>query len=208
MCHRLVITLYVFIPAIVVSVLFGLDGCDTIRFTANGTSPTNDTLTPLYFGPRWMSTVAYVPVAKGISAYYNVTQNCSKWSINTFPVDSTMQFVRVFDMIAVALSIFVAILWPIASLVPGLIWYTMGITIVIIACQGLTLLMFRSSFCTDNPFLAAYGLEDSYSSHCEPVPYTSSAKATMYLWSSWIFLELLFYIICWWEEQTILRSAY
>jgi hypothetical protein len=118
-----------------------------------------------------------------------------------------MHFVRAFDVIAIALSVFAAFLWPCAPLDPCLLWSTIGITIVIITCQGLSLLMFRSSFCDDNPFIAAYGLEETYSSHYKRGPGAKATLSTMTLWSLLIVFELLIYICRWRAEQKILRSA-
>jgi hypothetical protein len=57
-----------------------------------------------------------------------------------------------------------------------------GVMELIILFKGLTFLIFQSSFCTNNPLIALYGLEGTYSNDCEWGP---GSKFTLYSMAGW-----------------------
>lgn len=48
--------------------------------------------------------------------------------------------------------------------------------------QGLTFLIYNSSFCTDNPILALYGVSDDYSSECQWNQGSTANVVSVVLW--------------------------
>jgi uncharacterized membrane protein len=78
-----------------------------------------------------------------------------------------------------------------------------GLIAIVIMLQGLTFRIFHSSFCTDNPIIALYGLEGTYSNDCEWGTGASVTILSMLAWFVAIVLLMLIEPLKETDEETI-----
>jgi hypothetical protein len=145
---------------------------------------------------------AYASNSIGNSSSYQFDEQlCMEWPTEIDEIDTDMKIVRASGIAAYRLG-FVVLLLLVTQLVPeGCLsnvqqkrfrFITISLIAFIKILHGLTFSIFKSSFCTENPFIALYGLEDTYPNDCE---WGRGASDTILSMMEWFLAMLLLTIV-------------
>jgi hypothetical protein len=143
--------------------------CHSIAFVPDGGA--NDTAT-IHFGPWSAAVKEYQSINVGGTTQYVVQNTCSSFSGIPVDVDAKLKTVRAFGVIVLFIGgLFTFYLWlaPCWNTATGSSWRALAIIFAVFLTmgQGLTFLVFDSSFCTDNTILASSSFAGSYSTDCQ-----------------------------------------
>jgi hypothetical protein len=127
-------------------------------------------------------------VLGGGSSNYIVQQNsCNAFPKGTLDADPKLKAVRAFGIIVLIVGgMLTWFLWlaPCLYFARESTWKAVAIifSVILTVFQGLTFLVFHSSFCTDNSILSSYKLSNSYSTDCAWDQGSTSNAISVVLW--------------------------
>ncbi|GKY97396.1 hypothetical protein MPSEU_000698100 [Mayamaea pseudoterrestris] len=140
--------------------------CQSVAFVPDDAAANLQTIR---IGP-WSAAILTNATAGG-TQYYVQQSYCASFPRGALDADAKLKTVRAFGIIVLivgGLLVWFLYLAPCLYFVNEKTWKLVAIIFIVILTlfQGLTFLIFRSSFCTNNSILNAYGLTDSYAAEC------------------------------------------
>lgn len=141
--------------------------CQTIQFPPTSNAAASEEAESLQFGPWYQSAVEIQSTDVGGTPYIFVRDVCVAFPSGTY-IDPKLKTVRAFSIIVVVLGGLATFgLW-LAPFCPGRhtssSWKSLAMfySVILTLFQGLTFLLFSSSFCTNNSIVAALSGSEEY----------------------------------------------
>jgi hypothetical protein len=162
-----------FVPAVLATFAFMTSfifnfWCHSVAFVPDDVSGDLETI---HVGP-WSAAIQTTSTVQAGGTQYIVEQSdCAAFPSGSVDSDAKLRTVRAFGvMVLIIGGLLVALIYFAACLyfVTENTWRSVAImfSVFLTLFQGLTFLIYESTFCTDNSILAAYGLTDSYTAEC------------------------------------------
>ena len=144
--------------------------CQSIAFVPDGEAIGD--LETIRVGPWSAAIKTTSTVTAGGDTQYIVEGNsCEAFPSGVVEADAKLKTARAFGILALIIGgilVWFLFLAPCLYFVDDSKWRTVAIiySVFLTLFQGLTFMVYDSSFCLDNAILASYGLTDSYSAEC------------------------------------------